>query len=228
MNTPLEVTASRIAVPRTHRYYQIGAPDRAHELWFVLHGFGQLAGRFVRSFAPVAAEDRLLVAPEGLHRFYLDPPHRPAAERRVGASWMTREDREADIADYVRYLDQLNGMVGRVGARGPVVLGFSQGVATAVRWAIMGAVRPSALVLWGSPLPPDLDWARAAERLAACELILVVGDEDEAFRPDQLEAEITRLTDHGVPHQIVDYAGGHRIEPEALGLVERALEKRRQ
>src|ERR1051325_10016453 len=45
---------------------------------------------------------RRLVAPEGLSRFYLSER---ATERRVGASWMTREDRLAEIADYLGYLD---------------------------------------------------------------------------------------------------------------------------
>lgn len=221
----IDVIQGRIQVPRTYRYASLGRPNGAEELWYVLHGYGQLASRFLRSFAPVATPDRLLVAPEGLHRFYLDPPSRPAAERRVGVSWMTREDRDTDIADYVRYLDQLHDTLAPAGAAAPVVLGFSQGVATAARWAVLGAVRPAALVLWGSPLPPDLDWPRAAERLAGCEVILVAGDEDPAFPPEQVEAEIGRLIEFGIAHHVVDYAGGHRIEPEALGLVERTLEK---
>ena len=46
--------------------------------------------------APLDDGSRLIVAPEALSRFYLgEVSQRPASERRVGASWMTREDRPA-------------------------------------------------------------------------------------------------------------------------------------
>src|SRR5262245_13424982 len=98
----------RMLVQKTARYYLLGEPDQnTREIWICCHGYGQLAGRFIREFEPIARADRLIVAPEGLHRFYLDPPDRPAQDRRVGATWMTRVDREYDIADYLKYLDLL-------------------------------------------------------------------------------------------------------------------------
>ena len=47
-------------------------------------------------------ESRVLVAPEGLSRFYVNATH-----GLVGASWMTREDRQHEIDDYVGYLDAI-------------------------------------------------------------------------------------------------------------------------
>src|SRR5712691_5295634 len=97
----------QIAVTRTARYYTLGKPGpRTQAVWFVLHGYGQLAERFLHHFEPLDDGSRLIVAPEGLSRFYLgDPAERPSPERKVGASWMTREDRLAEIGDYVRYCD---------------------------------------------------------------------------------------------------------------------------
>src|SRR5437868_12076424 len=84
---------------RTARYFTLGDPVSAAELWFVGHGYGQLASRFLERFRGIDVEGRCIVAPEGLSRFYLtDTP----TERRVGASWMTREDRLHEIDDYVR------------------------------------------------------------------------------------------------------------------------------
>ena len=77
-------------------------------MWVVCHGYRQLARRFIREFQGIAGAERRIVAPEGLSRFYLDEeggPHGP--EARVGATWMTREDRIAEIDDYVAYLDAL-------------------------------------------------------------------------------------------------------------------------
>src|SRR5262245_4764075 len=154
----------RLRVERTARYYVLGEPGQlTREVWICCHGYGQLAGRFLRSFDAIAEPARLIVAPEGLHRFYLDPADRPAAERRVGATWMTREDRTTDIDDYVRYLD---AVCERVLTEVPpgvqlVALGFSQGVATVARWAAASRFTIGTLVLWGSGLPPDLDWSLA-------------------------------------------------------------------
>ena len=42
------------------------------EVWFVLHGFGQLSPYFIRHFGVLADGTRLIVAPEALNRFYLE------------------------------------------------------------------------------------------------------------------------------------------------------------
>src|SRR5688572_17917874 len=92
-----------LRVQRTARYYALGSVG-AHVrcIWVVLHGYGQLAASLLSRCAPLAGDDTLVVAPEALSRFYLAPVS-PADHRnaKVGASWMTREARESEIADYV-------------------------------------------------------------------------------------------------------------------------------
>ncbi len=102
-----------VAVERSARYHTLGkAHGDVSEVWFVLHGYGQLAGEFIRYFADLDDGSRLIVAPEALNRFYtVSVTSAPAAERSVGATWMTREDRERDIADYVAYLERLHATV---------------------------------------------------------------------------------------------------------------------
>src|SRR5439155_5746399 len=99
----------RIDVRRTARYYALGPDDHsACELWFVLHGYGQLAAQFVRLFETLDDGTRRIVAPEALNRFYLiGAETAPAADRPVGATWMTREDRDHEIEDYLGYLDDV-------------------------------------------------------------------------------------------------------------------------
>ncbi len=97
-----------IRVTRTARVQLLGNPGPlVGEIWFGCHGYGQLASDLARQLEVLHAPDRLVVVPEALSRFYLDPLDRRASERRVGATWMTREDREAEISDYVSYLDTL-------------------------------------------------------------------------------------------------------------------------
>ena len=133
-----------LKVTRTARYWTVGDPGQGDggEIWFVLHGYKQLARRFLRRFEALATDRRMLVAPEALSRFYVSPePGRHGPRSVVGATWMTREDRLNEIEDYVAYLDGLAEELGAARHR-MTVLGFSQGVATATRWVVRGAVRP--------------------------------------------------------------------------------------
>ena len=137
-STPRE---HRLSVSRSARCFSRGG-EAAAEAWVVLHGYGQLASRFLRGFESIATPTRLVVAPEGLSRFYLD-----AGAGRVGASWMTKEDRAHEIEDYLAYLAQV-----RAALIPPVpltILGFSQGVATAARWAVAHRARAGAADLLG-------------------------------------------------------------------------------
>ena len=226
------MTEHHLSVTRTARYVVVGdeaaAPD---EIWFVLHGYGQLAARFARAFAPLAerggAPRRLVVAPEALSRFYVDVPAAAShVAAKVGAAWMTREDREHEIADYVAYLDALAERV-LAGAAGPPlvhVLGFSQGVATAARWVARGRVRADRLTLWGGTLPDDVGRegdagaAAWAERLRALPagVTLVGGAADALVPAESLGAEERRLRALGVACRVLTFQGGHEIHAPTL------------
>ena len=219
---------AHVEVPRTARYYVLGDAATAREVWVVVHGYGQLAGHFVRHFAPLAG-DRLVVAPEALNRFYLEsrgggpngtPPHGP----RVGASWMTREDREAEIADYVRALDAVvaAATAGLDLARVPlVVLGFSQGATTAARWldarARRGAPPATRFVMWQGEWPNDRDLA-AATWLRDTRLTIVSAPDDPFATPAHVAAFRAALDAHGVAHEHLTFDGGHRMDAATLAL----------
>src|SRR5438309_1661873 len=71
------------STPRTARYFTLGSPQGATDVWFVCHGYGQLASRFLERFRALESERRCILAPEGLSRFYLteNPSERPARAR---------------------------------------------------------------------------------------------------------------------------------------------------
>ena len=207
-----------IEVSRTARYAQLGElSTTTRQLWIVCHGYRQLAGRFIRRFEGLLEHDCVVVAPEGLSRFYIETaPGRHGAEARVGASWMTRADREAEIRDYVRYLDKLaDRVLARAGESPPrvVVLGFSQGVHTAARWAALGSARIDELVLWGAYLPQDLG---SLEPLAGIGLHLVFGDDDPTADATLARGQDDRLAAAGLSPTRHEYAGGHRIEADVV------------
>jgi predicted esterase len=193
---------------RSARYYTLGSPDHAADLWFVCHGYGQLASRFLERFRPIEAERHCIVAPEGLSRFYLTES---PTERRVGASWMTRDDRLHEIEDYVRYLDGVYAQVVPRSAR-VTALGFSQGAATVCRWAGLGSSRIDRLIVWGGEVPPDLD----LKRLRVPSLTLVYGTRDEFFTPKIIAVTESRLREHRIPYELVPFEGGHEIDEATL------------
>ena len=132
-----------IRVTKTARYFSLGAPGPGvQQLWVVCHGYRQLAKRFLRRFHPLDDETRLIVAPEGFSRFYLDDGTRQhGKDDPIGSSWMTREDRENEIRDYIAFLDRVLDETTRSLGGGPeslTVLGFSQGVHTVCRWVVAG------------------------------------------------------------------------------------------
>lgn len=216
------MTGHAIVVPRTARYYTLGPTHGfPRELWIVCHGYGQLAARFIQQFARLDDGTRLIVAPEALSRYYLDPLplRRNQREPRVGATWMTREDRGAEIADYVRYLDLVAAEVRHpLAGASPriVVLGFSQGTATVSRWLAASELRADQLVLWSGSIPPELDLAAWEARLQGASITLVAGETDELATPAAIAAEAERLSLAGVGFTLQRFPGGHAIDSDAL------------
>ena len=207
----------RVTIARSARYFTLGGTE-PREVWFACHGYGQLAARFLEKLRVLDDGGRCLVAPEGLSRFYLTES---PAERRVGATWMTREDRLAEIADYVHYLDAVyDDVLGRLDRARVTVhaLGFSQGAATVSRWTAMGKSPIDRVVLWGGEFPPDLDLTRAdfAQRLRTARLTLVYGRSDEYITPKVLARVTERLAAHDIPYREIPFAGGHELNEGVL------------
>ena len=211
-----------LRVQRTARYHVLGDPGPGvRRFWYVLHGYGQLAASLLRQCEPLATAGTLVVAPEALSRFYVAPPTPTEhAKAKVGASWMTREARDGEIADYVDYLDQLHAhLLDQCGSQSieTRVLGFSQGVATAGRWAILGKTpAPAGLVLWAGHPPPELRTEQARTRLAATELVLAVGDADPYVSSSDLAQTLDQARGLGYRVRALEFSGGHVIHAEAL------------
>lgn len=210
-----------ILTTRTARYYMIGEPGpNTKDVWFVCHGYGQLAADFVSEFEMIADPSRIVVAPEALSRYYVPGEagfHTP--ESKVAATWMTREDRENEIADYVAYLDVLYESVFHVARREKVsvtVLGFSQGGATANRWLTRGQARADRLIMWGALLASDSDLNQAASFFRDVDLTVVYGTRDQFASQGMIADYEAKLRSHDIPYHLVTFDGGHRMDRDTL------------
>jgi predicted esterase len=210
-----------ITIKRTARYYILGEiSPQVEDVWFCCHGYGQLAGDFAKEFAVIEDPKRLIVVPEALSRFYVPADtgfHGPDAK--IGATWMTREDREVEIADYIAYLDDLYAeIMSGIGDRQVrvTVLGFSQGGATANRWVTRGKVRADRLLMWGCLLASDSDLNEAASFFKSVELTLIYGTRDQFASTKMISEYEKLLIEKSVPFQIKSFEGGHRMDRETL------------
>lgn len=211
------MTEHQLIVPRTARYYTLGTPsDSIKDLWIVCHGYGQLGRYFLRHFSGLDNGNTLVVAPEALSRFYLD-----GFSGRVGATWMTKEDRLTEIEDQAAYLnlllqEQLRQLPQDVRV---TVLGFSQGGATVCRWLATGQVPVHRLVLWAASFPEDIDFKAGKAAFQGLPVAVVYGTQDKFITPEKLEQKQQLITQLGIMPQVFTFEGGHTIHPETLSLI---------
>lgn len=206
-------------VSRTARIHQSLPPGSIRQIWLVAHGFGQLSTYFIRNFSALSQQGIAVIVPEALSRFYLQ-----GNAGRVGASWMTKEDRETEIADYVAYLDRVyTELILPKGDIPVVAFGFSQGAATISRWVADTQFPLQHLVLWGGFFPPDLNWTGFYRNDRKFTTWLVNGKTDtliSAQQRQQMDAFIDLLPE---APQIMEFDGGHEIPEKVLLQLVRAM-----
>lgn len=209
-----------LRVQRTARLFFLGEPGPAtRELWIACHGYGQLAASFAEALEALRSDERVVVAPEALSRFYLDDPaKRHGPDSPIGASWMTREDREREISDYVEYLDAVVDAVAVEVSRPLRItgLGFSQGAATISRWAALGKTKLQRLVVWGGTLPNDLPAGNGAALFRGADVLLVGGRKDKLATPEALERDKVALTERAISAHLMWHDGGHSLSSSVL------------
>lgn len=211
----MEPQANAISVQRTARFFTLGdASGNAQRLIFACHGYGQLAGQFIYKFTEQLDSATLVVAPEALSRFYLDQTY-----GRIGASWMTREDRDNEIADYCAYLtllfDQIKTQAVSPEAR-IVFLGFSQGCTTLTRWMVKERPPFDALVLWGGAFADDMDYLACADYFSGKKIFVVFGDADPFVTPDQIAKLQGFAQVQGLTYEALSFPGKHEIDRAVL------------
>ena len=199
------ITTENISVERSMRYSLRQASRETETLVYVLHGYGQLARYFLRKLENVLPESVTFVAPEGMHRFYLQ-----GNAGRVGASWMTKEARELDILENTNALDRLHvKLLNSFQPKKIMVIGFSQGGATATRWIANGEIKPNGFVSWASVFPPDIASTAKEDMDETMKKWFVLGTEDPYF--DVTSAETACSDYHEKQFEVLRFDGQHDL-----------------
>jgi predicted esterase len=209
----------RFITRRSARYFTLGEPGAGvRDLWIACHGYGQLAADFLAAFEGIAAPGRLIAAPEGLSRFYIgEAGKRHGKETPIGASWMTRADRLAEIEDYVAYLESLTAeLEARIAPEATLtVLGFSQGVSTVSRWIARSGRTPARMILWAGETAFDMPDGSRRPPLGV-PVHLVGGSRDRLITLDMMEKQHQRLVHDGADASLHRFDGAHRMDRALL------------
>jgi predicted esterase len=201
------------------RYYKLGEiNEHTHQVWFVIHGYGQLAQYFIRKFSALESKKICVIAPEGLSRFYLSELQESGfrGNDKVGATWMTKENRLTDIENYITYLNEIFYKEIPPSIKSISVLGFSQGAATASRWVMANKINFNRLILWAGAFPPDMNFDEGKEVLRSKEVVQVYGINDPFINTQRLTELATLNTKLGIMPTTVTFDGKHEIDEATL------------
>ena len=200
-----------------HLDFQFSAPySTLNELtqetkcvWVVCHGYAQLASYFIKKFEHLPKE-HFVVAPQGLSRFYMNDHFR------VGASWMTKEDRDTELDNQEAYFGALYQNVfggAELSNYKIIFFGFSQGVAAMSRVAAWWKIPFDQLILWAGGFPheltnEDFDFLKPESRLD-----IVLGNNDPIYKMPVFQADIDRAEKAtGLQANFVQFDGKHEIQ----------------
>jgi predicted esterase len=185
--------------------------DRTEKIWFVCHGYGQLAEYFIKNFEVLDAETNYVIAPQGLSKFYLK-----GFTGRVGASWMTKEDRLTDIENQWTLLDtifekefaEIDLTQKKVN-----VLGFSQGAATICRWLTFTKNKIDKLIIWAGDIPSEF---YQNDRCKILPLSFVYGKQDPFVPFIKVEKQKESLKQYNIAFEILTFEGKHELNKDIL------------
>ncbi|NNC85558.1 MAG: alpha/beta hydrolase [Bacteroidia bacterium] len=204
-----------LKVEKNARYFVLGSESKSiKKVWLVFHGYGQLANFFIKNFEQIDDGETLIIAPEGLNRFYWK-----GFSDKVVASWMTKEDRGKDIEDYVNYLNVLWDSIQKeykIDTASITLFAYSQGTATLCRWLLQNNIQPKNMVFWAGTLAHDIDFELLKSKLSGTKAVQLFGDKDEFYKPEQLKKlkEFIDKKELEIDFKIFD--GGHELKSEII------------
>lgn len=201
-----------INVKRTARYFVMGDTNEPiKKIYLAFHGYGQLASIFAKKFEFLVSPGTIVIVPEGLSRFYLDSNY-----DRIGASWITREMRDAEVSDSLNYINDI--LIKYISSDTEIHLfGFSQGCSMVLRWANQFDRKVKSIVIWAGFFAKGLEDMIDLEKLTDVDCKYVYGDKDEFLIQNPLIAKSFQdeIANTGL-FQVKAFDGTHRVPNDIL------------
>lgn len=203
----------QLAVTIKAPYYTLNQlTESTKRVWLIFHGYGQLAEYFIKKFDILDPEENFIIAPQGLSKYYLDGFY-----GRVGASWMTKEDRLTEIDNQYSYIDAVLNEVGDISGKQLIYFGFSQGTATMGRFAGWSKLQFNKMIIWAGTFPPDIEPNAFNFLQGNEEITYFTSKEDPFFKEEMIENQnkVVKETMGKTP-ELQWYNGGHTVIKELL------------
>lgn len=195
-----------IQIKRTAHYHiQEGKGNK--RLLYVIHGYAQLAEDFLGEFKELQDLDLVIVAPEGISKFY-------NKEKKAVASWMTSHEREDEIKDYVAYLNQLHEEISKnYNFKEVAVLGFSQGTSTCLRWLCESKTSFCHAHICSGAVPAEIEKGDL-DHLKDCQFHYYWGDDDRFIDQSKADDQIHRFSQLVEQLDVIHFPGKHVVSQE--------------
>lgn len=197
-------------------YYTLNSIEpTTKNIWIICHGYGQLAAHFIKRFDVFNPKENFVLAIQGLSRFYIMDN-----SGRVGASWMTKEDRLTDLENQQTYIVAVFDEVFKgINLENYKInlLGFSQGVAMIGRLTAHKKLHFENLIIWAGGFPLELTKKDFDFVGVNANLKVVLGKNDEFFKEEKYQEEIDRMESIiGLKPEIILFEGNHELNRDVL------------
>ena len=195
--------------------------DKTENIWIVFHGYGQLSKYFIRRFDVLDGDKNYIIAPQGLSKFYVDEDF-----KNVGASWLTKEDKESDLLNQQKYLiklmDELKSKIdfSKIKIN---LFGFSQGVSAFTRLLINYNMKIDNIIIWAGWVPDEF-FNINKNVLKDTNLFFVVGNKDKYYNNPIMKGYIEKFKK--TLNKEIDYCvfdGGHIVDRKVLKKINEKL-----
>ena len=195
-------------------YYKLNSyTKKTKRIWIVFHGYGQLAKFFIRKFEHLDKDENYFIVPQGLHKYYLEGFY-----GRVGASWMTKEDRLNDIQNQYAYIDAVleNEPIDWENVE-LIYFGFSQGVATMTRYAAHAKRVFNQMIIWAGTFPPELQFEDFKYLTGSEKVKYFTGTQDPFLEEGMEEKQRIRVMEAmDIEPEVIWFEGKHEVIPDLL------------
>lgn len=207
----------RIHLTLTAPYHTYGTLSEDTKVIIIaFHGYGQLAKYFIQKFDFLNLDNNYVIAPQGLSKFYTKN------HTRVGASWMTKENRLLDLENQLHYVQSVfekeTEAVDWTKVK-LIVLGFSQGVATASRWVVKNKVSFDTFIAYAGQLAYELTMDDFDFKHSETAVIAVLGDNDPFYKGENMQQFENAFKSVFPKVKFETFEGKHEVLRDVLKLI---------
>ncbi len=185
--------------------------DKTKNVWLVLHGIGYLSRYFLKYFKDLDPNENYIIAPQAQSKYYLTNEY-----RHVGASWLTKENTEAETENVLNYLNEVYMAESIENVPNLLIFGYSQGVSIATRWIARNKTECNHLILHSGGLPKELQ-PKDFELPDHTKVTMIYGTKDEYLNAERLKTEGVRAKElFGDKLEIISFDGGHEVNKDLI------------